>query len=153
MAAPRLVSVARAKEHLRVTHDAEDGRIEFLCDVASSIVLNHLWQYPRTTYQSLPVYDPDIPPQPFTAPWPWVWTGTPPYWWPATRVSYQQLPPYLVDEWMGEAGSPSIPPDIPGEVVMATLMVITNIFDTPHENPISEGVRRLLVKWHDPAMA
>ena len=153
MAAPRLVSMQHAKEHLRVNHNAEDDRIARLCDMASSIVLNHLWQYERTTYQTLPIYDPALPATYIAQPYPWVWTGTAPYWWPSTRISYQQLPPYMVDTWIGEAGSPSVPPDIPGEIVAAVLLVISNIYDKPHENPISDGVRRLLVKWHDPPMA
>lgn len=148
MALPRLVTAEQAKDHLRVDHDLEDSKIETLVQQGSAVVLNYLQQYPRTTYQSLPATTTD-----YVTPWPWVWTSSNPYWWPSTRVSYQQLPPYVAQYWTDDSGEPT--EDVPGEVAAATLLVIGALFEDREgeKDPISTAVRSLLAMRRDPAMA
>jgi hypothetical protein len=153
MPIPRLVTPERAKEHLLVDHNYDDSKIIFMVEQASAIVLNYIKQYPRTTYQTLPLVADDLI---MAEPWPLTYWG--PYgpyrnWsWYVPRISYQNLPPYVADTWVDDEGEPN---NVPGAVSVSTLMVIGNLYKDREgaDDPISKGVRSLLIRYRDPALA
>ena len=151
----RLVTVEQAKEHLLVDHDQDDSKIKLLVETASAIVLNYIKQYPRTQYQTLPTSE-EITTE-IVEPWPLYHLG--PYgpytrwgWWPFARISYQQLPPYIADTWVDDEGAPN---NVPGPIHAATLLVIGQLYHDREgtNDPISVGVRSLLHRYRDPALA
>jgi hypothetical protein len=151
---PQLVTLAQARKHVNVDHTDDDVKLAEIVIQASAVVLNYLNQYPRGEYEALPVYDPTAAPV-LVAPWPWEWvasTTRPPYWWPTTRIIYQQLPPYIADGW-DQSGSPA--GEVPGAVTAATLLVIGALYRDREgqTDPISTAVKSLLGFYKQPPMA
>lgn len=147
------ITFAQGKEHLQIDHDLSDDWITENIEIATAVVVNYLKQdRPRTAYQTLPEPDPDTGLYDPPYPWPWPYSCESPYWWPVARVSYQNLPPYVVDDWIDTSGHPLA---VPGSVQAATKLVLGVLYKDREgaQDPISPAVESLLRRYRDPAMA
>lgn len=163
------VTFAQAKKHLQVDHADDDVLIAELVTISSAIVVDYLKQSPRTQFESMPTPDPvtgmlPAPPFPyfdqvssFTYPYPY--PGLPPTWWPRAKPSFQNLPPYVLDQWVDTSGQPifdtSGASSVPGQVQAATKLVIGVLYADREgqTDPISPAVESLLRRFRDPAVA
>lgn len=154
MAVPELVSLAEVKAHVRAEDYSHDDTYLEACRVRGiAAVLNYIKQFERTEYDTLPTIDPVTGLSSVTVStwtWPILVGGSPPYWWPAKKAIYRELPPYIVPDWFGSPG-----PNVPYDIQAATLLVIGNLYEDRlgERDPFSPGVVSLLERWRDPTMA
>lgn len=158
-----LVDFDTAKVHLAVDHDFDDALIQIYLTAASAIILECIHQdAPRTERQALPIPDPVTGAYPptlvnwpyttlYTTPsWPAAGTNPQPLWWPAPMISYQNLAPYIANEWMDTSDN-IIPANVPKAISTATLLVLGTLYKDREgqTDPITPAVKTLLAKYYD----